>query len=113
MAEPLRLRTTLQRRGPAAAIVLSDEQVAALGGGAKTFAVSVTVGSAEPFAGRVARMGGENLIGLNKAVRTDVPFNLTVKDGRRTRVFMNQSVQSWMVRAISRFADGVEGKLNQ
>lgn len=71
MPDDLRLKVTLQARGPAAAIVLSDEQVASLGAGAKAFPVRVTV-NGRTFAGRVARMGGENLIGLNKAVRTEV-----------------------------------------
>ena len=69
MPDDLRLKVTLQARGPAAAIVLTDEQVAALGSGAKAFAVTVTV-NVHTFPGRVARMGGENLVGLNKAVRT-------------------------------------------
>lgn len=65
----LRLTATLEARGPAGAFVLTDEQVAALGGGRKAFAVSVTVnGATLPL--RVARMGGENLVGLSKAART-------------------------------------------
>ncbi|MBI1376717.1 MAG: DUF1905 domain-containing protein [Frankiales bacterium] len=69
MTDPaLRLRTTLHPRGPAAAIVLTDEQVAQVGGGAKAFPVRVTV-AGHSFEGRVARMGGENLVGLNAAVR--------------------------------------------
>ena len=62
------LRTTLQRRGPAAAIVLSDEQVASIAGTAKTPPVRVTV-DGYAFPGRVGRMAGESLIGLNRAVR--------------------------------------------
>jgi hypothetical protein len=69
---PLRLTVTLQTRGPAAAIVLTDEQVAALAGGAKAFAVKVTVNGEHALDLRVARMGGENLIGFNKAVRAAV-----------------------------------------
>jgi hypothetical protein len=63
----LRLTTTLESRGPAAAIVLTDEQVAALGGG-KAFPVRITVG-AVTVEGRVARMGGENLVGLSRERR--------------------------------------------
>jgi uncharacterized protein YdeI (YjbR/CyaY-like superfamily) len=70
MGETLHLRTTLQPRGPAAAVVLTDEQVALLAGGPKTPAVTVTVNGRHTFAGRVGRMAGENLVGLNKAVRT-------------------------------------------
>jgi len=72
MATSLRLTTTLQARGPAAAIVLTDEQVADLAGGPKTFPVVVTVVGGETFRGRLARMGGENLIGLNKNIREAV-----------------------------------------
>ena len=39
----LRVHTTLEGRGPAAAIILSDEQVASFGAG-KTFPVAVTIG---------------------------------------------------------------------
>jgi bacteriocin resistance YdeI/OmpD-like protein/uncharacterized protein DUF1905 len=62
------LAMALEPRGPAAAFVLSDEQVAAVGGGRKAFPVRVTVnGTTLPL--RLARMGGENLIGLARAVR--------------------------------------------
>ena len=66
----LRLHTTLEPRGPAAAIVLTDEQVAALGGG-KAPAVRVTANGATVSA-RVARRGGENLLGLSKQLRADL-----------------------------------------
>jgi hypothetical protein len=64
----LTLTTTLQPRGPAAAVVLSDEQAAALGEGRKAFPVRVTIND-YTWAGRVARMGGENLVGLSKEHR--------------------------------------------
>ncbi|GAA2943500.1 hypothetical protein GCM10010458_30870 [Microbacterium luteolum] len=66
----LRLHTVLIGRGPAAAIVLSDEQVASLGAG-KVFPVAVTIGGRTARL-RLARMGGENLIGFTKAVRADL-----------------------------------------
>jgi Bacteriocin-protection, YdeI or OmpD-Associated/Domain of unknown function (DUF1905) len=68
MAKALELTTTLYPRGPAAAIVLTDEQVAAIGGGAKAFPVTVTI-DGRAHALRLARMGGENLIGFSKAAR--------------------------------------------
>jgi hypothetical protein len=68
MPSDLRLTTTLHPRGPAAAVVLTDDQVAALGGGARTFPVRGTVGAATVEA-RVARMGGENLVGLSRERR--------------------------------------------
>lgn len=68
MGEILTLTLTLQARGPAAAFLLSDEQVAALGGGRRAFPVRVSVnGMTLPL--RLARMGGENLIGLARAAR--------------------------------------------
>jgi hypothetical protein len=65
----LQMRTVLVPRGPAAAVVLSDEQVQALGAGTKTPPVRVTV-NGHTFPGRVGRMKGENLVGFTKAVRT-------------------------------------------
>lgn len=68
MAEILTLTLTLEPRGPAGAFVLSDEQVSTLGAGRKTFPVRVGVnGVTLPL--RLARMGGENLIGLARAAR--------------------------------------------
>ncbi|WP_088290734.1 YdeI/OmpD-associated family protein [Kineosporia sp. A_224] len=68
MGETLRFEAVLEKRGPAGAFLLTDEQVAAVGDGRKTFPVSVTV-NGTTLALRLARMGGENMIGLNKAVR--------------------------------------------
>lgn len=64
----IQLTTTLVVRGPAAAIVLDDEQVAAIGEGAKRFPVIATV-NGYSWRTSVMRMGGEFLIGLNRAVR--------------------------------------------
>jgi hypothetical protein len=64
----MRLTTTLQKRGPAAAIVLDDEQVEQIGDGAKRFPVQATV-NGYTWRTTVMRMGGEFLVGLNKAVR--------------------------------------------
>ena len=55
------------RRGNEAKVAV---RVAALAGGPKTPAVTVTVNGSYTFSGRVGRMGGENLVGFNKAVRT-------------------------------------------
>jgi hypothetical protein len=63
----LRLHTVLEPMGPAGAIVLDDEQVAALSDG-KTFPVVVTIGERSARL-RLARMGGKNLIGFSKAAR--------------------------------------------
>lgn len=70
----LRLHTVLAGRGPAAAILLSDEQVASFGAG-KTFPVAVTIGGRTARL-RVARMGGQNMIGFSKAVRADLGLEI-------------------------------------
>lgn len=64
----LELKTQLVKRGPAAAVVLDDDQVAAVGEGAKRFPVCATVNG---FTWRtsVTRMRGEFLLGLNREVR--------------------------------------------
>ncbi|HVK44275.1 MAG TPA: YdeI/OmpD-associated family protein [Micropruina sp.] len=66
----LELKRTLQARGPAAALVLTDEEVAVLGGG-KRAAVLVRVGDRQATL-RLAVMGGENLIGMSKASRAEL-----------------------------------------
>jgi len=68
MGETLTITATFEQRGPAGAFVLTDEQARALGGGRKAFPVTLTVNGAT-FPLRLARMGGENLIGLRKDVR--------------------------------------------
>jgi hypothetical protein len=65
----IRFRTQLQARGPAAAVVLDDGQVATVGEGAKRFPVVATV-NGYTWRTSVARMGGEFLVGLNREVRT-------------------------------------------
>jgi hypothetical protein len=65
----LTLTTTLQPRGPAAAVVLAEDQVAEVGEGRKAFPVRATI-NGYTWAGRVSRMGGEFLLGLNREVRT-------------------------------------------
>ena len=66
----LHLSTTLEPMGPACAIVLTDDQVASLGGG-KRAAVTVTIGERTARL-RIAVMGGCNMIGLSKASRAEL-----------------------------------------
>lgn len=61
-------KARLQARGPAAAVVLDDAQVAAVGEGARRFPVVATI-SGYTWRTSVARMGGEFLLGLNREVR--------------------------------------------
>ncbi|MEV7619661.1 YdeI/OmpD-associated family protein [Microbacterium sp. NPDC089321] len=70
----LRLSTVLEPMGPAGAIVLDDDQVAALSS-AKAFPVVVTIGDRTARL-RLARMGGKNLIGFSKAVRAEMGVEL-------------------------------------
>ena len=64
----IRFTAQLQARGPAAAVVLDDAQVAAVGEGARRFPVVATV-NGYTWRTSVARMGGEFLLGLNREVR--------------------------------------------
>lgn len=87
----LSFRATLQPRGPAAAVVLDDAQVAELGEGAKSFAVKATVNGYR-WGGRVSRRRGEFLLGLNKEVRNaagveageEVAVELELESAERT-----------------------------
>jgi hypothetical protein len=64
----VRFTTTLLARGPAAAVVLDDDQVATVGEGAKRFPVRATV-NGYTWRTSVARMRGEFLLALNREVR--------------------------------------------
>jgi Bacteriocin-protection, YdeI or OmpD-Associated/Domain of unknown function (DUF1905) len=58
----------LVARGPAAAFVLDDQQVAAVGEGPKRFPVLATI-NGHTWRTTVARMHGEFLVGCSRAVR--------------------------------------------
>jgi Bacteriocin-protection, YdeI or OmpD-Associated/Domain of unknown function (DUF1905) len=64
----IRFRARLNPRGPAAAVVLDDAQVAVVGEGARRFPVVASV-NGYTWRTSVARMGGEFLLGLNREVR--------------------------------------------
>jgi len=66
----IRFTATLLARGPAAAVVLDEAQVAAVGEGAKRFPVVARV-NRYTWRTSVARMRGEFLLGLNRAVRAE------------------------------------------
>ena len=76
----LRLSTTLVPRGPAAAVVLSDEQVAVVGEGAKRFPVVATV-NGYTWRTTITRMRGEFLLGLNREVRQHARARCSVYSG--------------------------------
>jgi hypothetical protein len=64
----LRLTATLVPRGSAAAVVLTEKQVASVGEGAKRFPVVATVND-YTWRTTITRMRGEFLLGLNREVR--------------------------------------------
>ncbi|MDQ6842233.1 MAG: YdeI/OmpD-associated family protein [Actinomycetota bacterium] len=64
----IEIQTRLAERGPAAAVVLNEEQVAAVGEGARRFPVCASV-NGYTWRTSVVRMGGEFLVGLNREVR--------------------------------------------
>ncbi len=64
----LKWTATLEPRGPAAAVILDDGQVAAVGEGAKRFPVVAQVNGYE-WRTTVTRMRGEFMLGLNREVR--------------------------------------------
>jgi hypothetical protein len=66
----VKVKQKLEPQGPATAIVLTDAQVEALGGG-KRAAVTVKIGS-KTVRLRLAVMGGQNLIGISKANREEL-----------------------------------------
>jgi hypothetical protein len=66
----VRLTATLVARGPAAAVVLDGEHVAAVGEGAKRFPVIASV-NGYTWRSTVTRMRGEFILGLNRAVRRE------------------------------------------
>ncbi|GAA2867549.1 YdeI/OmpD-associated family protein [Microbacterium arabinogalactanolyticum] len=70
----LRAHKILQPMGPAGAIVLDDDEVAILST-AKAFPVVVAIGGRTARL-RLARMGGQNLIGFSKAVRAEMGVEL-------------------------------------
>ncbi len=75
MGKQVRVEAVLEPRGPAAAIILTDEQVERLGTGRKSFPVKVTINRTTlPL--RLARMGGENLIGFSKAKRAKADVDI-------------------------------------
>lgn len=68
------LRTTIEPYGPAGAIRLTDEQAATLAD-VKNPPVTVTIAGVTARL-RVARMGGDAVIGLSKAVRAELGVGL-------------------------------------
>ncbi len=64
----LTFKTTLAKRGPGVAVVLDENQVTAVGEGAKRFPVAATI-NRYTWRSTVVRMRGEFLLGLSKEVR--------------------------------------------
>jgi hypothetical protein len=64
----IKFKTVLTDFGPAAAVELTDEQVAEVGGGKKVFPVRLTL-NGHALQGRLSRMKGRNVIGLSREKR--------------------------------------------
>lgn len=75
MGETLRLTQVLEPMGPAGGFEFTEEQVAALGDGAKVFPVAVTIGD-RTLKLRLAKMGGKSLVGFSKAARAEAGIDL-------------------------------------
>lgn len=75
MTRAIKGRMTLEPRGPAGAFILSDEQVALIGEGKRSFPVTVRVHGRD-VALRLSRMGEENMIGLSKAKRAEAGIEI-------------------------------------
>jgi hypothetical protein len=71
----LEITAELQARGPAGAFVLSEEQVAAVGEGAKRFPAATTI-NGHRLRTTVMRMRGEFLFGLSRAARQDASVEI-------------------------------------
>ena len=99
----LRLCAVLEPRGPAGAIVLSDEQVVSLGG-SKTPPVRVTANGVTVPA-RVGRMGGENLLGFSKTLRAE----LGIAIGQSVEVVIALDAQPRTVTLPQPLADALAG----
>lgn len=75
MSESLRREAEFIPMGPAGGFVLTDDEVAAIGEGARTFPVTLTVnGGSYPL--RLARMGGVNVVGVRREIREQVGLAL-------------------------------------
>ena len=70
----LTITTTLEPFGPATAIILTDDQVAALGAG-KRAPVRVTIDGHSARL-RLAVMGGQNCVGLSRANRAELGVDI-------------------------------------
>src|ERR1700742_3663687 len=73
----LEITATLEPKGPAAAFVLTEEQVQTVGEGAKRFPAAATI-NGHRHRTTVTRMKGEYLFGFSKAAREAA--HLTIGD---------------------------------
>lgn len=99
----LRLQAVLEPRGSAGGVVLTDAQVAALGG-TRTPPVRVTVNDVTVPA-RVGRMGGENLLGFSKKLRSE----LGIEIGQSIDVVITHDAHPRTVELPQALADALAG----
>lgn len=75
MSTPITGRRTLEPMGPAGGFIFTDDEVVAMGEGAKVFPVLVTVNGHDlPL--RLARMGGVNCVGIRQELRKQADLAL-------------------------------------
>ncbi len=96
--------TTLVKRGPGVAVLLDEEQVAAIGEGAKRFPVAATINGAT-WRSTVVRMRGEHLLGLSKEVRSRVGADAS--DTVEVTVALDRAAR--VVEAPAELADALAG----
>jgi hypothetical protein len=82
----IEIETVLQKRGPAAAVVLDEAQVEVVGEGAKAFPVKATI-NGFTWDGRVTRMKGEFLLGMSRDVR--IGAGAEAGDAVRVRIVLD------------------------
>ncbi len=96
--------TELVRRGPGVAIVLNEDQVAAVGEGAKRFPVA-TIVNGYTWRSTVVRMRGEFLLGLSREVRAGA----AVEAGDTVAVQLQLDLDERVVEVPPALADALAG----
>ena len=100
----LTFTTTLVKRGPGVAVLLDDDQVAAVGDGAKRFPVAATI-NGHTWRSTVVRMRGEFLLGLSKETRGAAG----VEADQEVRVTLALDTEERTVEVPPALAEGLAG----
>lgn len=105
----LTFSTVLEPYGPAAAILLTEEQVGQLGG-AKNAPVVVTIGERTARL-RIARMGVDTMIGLSKAARAEL--GVDIGDAVEVRIELDSAERTVDVPEVLESALAADPELRQ